>query len=279
MEYKTPDKYYGHVTPEQKQQVQAAQQQNTYEQQLYDKWYNIFYNGSDSTFAAKIGGTGNPGQIDSQTGKPKLGVAASNDISIPQDDKEREIACKAAQDVMNKIHSLPMNEKNPQLIINYNIAKSFLRRCASYIKSREKSLKKQTNAAYKSGAATFNQSDIQPKSTNMKDVVTAAQNAASQTAAAFNRGDQTGYDSCFALVQPNLSNKAYNVTYYYNFFKNILDNVTDTTKRQDYTNRMNSLKLQAEQYEMQANNNEFKSGAYDRIKENNQNTTQRVYNK
>lgn len=279
MDYKTTSQYYGYVTPEQKQQVQATQQDNTYKQQLYDKWYSIFYNGTDSTLIARLGGTGNPGKIDSKTGKPKLGITASSNIAIPQDDTEREIACRAARDVMSEISNMPIGDKTPQLVTNYNIAKSFLRRCSSYIKDRYKSLRKQNNDAYKSGAATYNQSDVQPKSSNIKDVVEAAKNAAEQTAAAFNRGDQDGYDACFALIKPNLGNKAYNVTYYYNFFNNIIGNVTDVTKKQDYVNRMNSLKLQAEQYEMQANNNEFKPGAYDRIKENNQNTTQQVYNK
>lgn len=271
MDYKTTSQYYGTPT--------VTQQDNTYTQQLYNKWYSIFYNGTDSTLIARLGGTGKPGKIDSKTGKPKVGITASSNIAIPQDDTEREIACKAAQDVMSEISNMPMSDKTPQLITNYNIAKSFLRRCSSYIKDRYKSLRKQNNEAYKSGAATYSQSDVQPKSTNIKDVVEAAKNAAKQTAAAFNRGDQEGYDACFALIKPNLGNKAYNVTYYYNFFNNIIGNVSDVTKKQDYVNRMNSLKLQAEQYEMQANNNEFKPGAYDRIKENNQNTTQQVYNK
>lgn len=242
MDYKTPSQYYGSVTPEQKQQVRTAQQQNTYEQQLYNKWYNIL------TDRALV-----PGKI-----------------TIPEDDNEREIACKAATDIMQN--------KNLEIDLHAR-ANDFARKCRSYIRKRTTQNVKTNLKAQKTGAAGFSQADIQPKSTNMKDVVSAAKNAAEQTAIFYREDNQAGYDTCFALVQPNLSNKAYNVTYYYNFFKNIMDSVTDTTKKQDYTNRMNSLKLQAEQYEMQANNNEFKPGAYDRIKENNQNTTQRVYSK
>lgn len=242
MDYKTPSQYYGYVTPEQKQQAQAAQQQNTYEQQLYNKWYNIL---TDSALV--------PGKI-----------------TVPEDDNEREIACKAATDIMQN--------KNLEIDLHAR-ANAFARKCQSYIRKRTTQNVKTNLKAQKTGAAGFSQADIQPKSTNMKDVVSAAKNAAEQMAIFYREDNQAGYDTCFALVQPNLSNKAYNVTYYYNFFKNIMDSVTDTAKKQDYTNRMNSLKLQAEQYEMQANNNEFKPGAYDRIKENNQNTTQRVYSK
>lgn len=242
MDYKIPDQYYGRVTPEQKQQAQATQQQNTYEQQLYNKWYNIL---TDRELI--------PGKI-----------------AVPEDDNEREIACKAATDIMQN--------KNLEIDLHAR-ANGFARKCQSYIKKRNVQNVKTNLKAQKTGAAGFSQADIQPKSTNMKDVVSAAKNAAEQMAIFYREDNQASYDSCFALIQPNLNNKAYNVTYYYNFFKNIIDSVTDTTKKQDYTNRMNSLKLQAEQYEMQANNNEYKPGAYDRIKENNQNTTQRVYNK
>lgn len=242
MDYKTSSQYYGNITPEQKQQAQKVSELNSYSKQLYDKWYNIL------TDRALV-----PGKI-----------------AVPEDDNEREIACQAATDIMQ--------DKNLEIDLHAR-ANGFARKCKAYVKKRATKELKTNLQAQKTGAAGFGQMDIQPKSTNIKDVVTAAKNAASQTSLYYIQGNQNGYDSCFEMVKPNLSNKAYNVTYYYNFFNAIKDHTTAVQEKQDIINRLNSLKLQAEQYEMQANNNEFKAGAYDRVKENNQNTTQQVYNK
>lgn len=281
MDYKTNSQYYGKSVKKPTQQVEQPQEteqqnQQVYEKQLYDKWYSIFANGNDKTFAALFGGTGKYGVI-----------SAADNLKVPEDDTERNIAIKAAQDFCTYCKSLNIYSINPKnkstvtgkeavrLTRNYDIARSFIANCLVYSKKKAKADNKEVKSMYKEGVAGYGQMDVQPRSTNAKDIFEAAERAGKQAALLFKNNDIEGLKSTTAVIQNNLSNKEYNVVFYYTYLSNI--KYPDVKKEQDRVNRLNSLKLQYENYEQQANNNEFKPGVYDRVKQNNQNTTQQVY--
>lgn len=282
MEFQNSDQYYGKVQKPQQPQQQVEQKQQDeqagYKTQLYNKWYNIFANGNDQTFSAMFGGAGKRGII-----------GAADNIKVPEDETERQIAVQAARDFCTYYKSLNLhsiNPKNPldpalaksapRLTKNYNIARAFINNCVIYEKKLNKTQRKETNQLYKEGVAGYGQMDVQPKSTNAKDIFEAAERAGKQAALYFKNQDKEGLESCFGVIKPNLSNKEYNVIFYYTYLNNI--KYHNISKEQDRIARINSLKVQYDNYKQKANNNQFETGALDRIRGYNQNTTQQVYN-
>ena len=163
-------------------------------QQIYDKWYNFFYNL-------------NPAQV------------SGRNIQIPDDDNERAVAQQAAQDVVSKLGALAKanyqttkNVTNQVAIIN-----QFLRRCASYVKQRTKNNDKELKALSKQGAATYSQQDLKYED-NIISKVDAATKLANNAVYLYKQGNEASLRDLTTQLQESLKDPTFKTVFTYKYY-------------------------------------------------------------
>ena len=206
MDYKTPDQYYGKPT--------VKPQETQPNQQIYNKWYNFFANYNTASLGYRA-----------QANIP------INSIRIPEDDTEREIAQKAANDYINwykaNYKQLVQQEKNngkswvtagAVYDNRANIARSFLRMCASYIKKRDKQNTKELRNLYKQGAGSFSEKELTGTKGNIVSIVDAANNNALSAVAAYKKGSTEELKAITNKIQDQLSDPTFKTVFTYKYY-------------------------------------------------------------
>lgn len=204
MEYKTASQYYNKTTPAQKQQVQD-------DKQLYDKWYNFFANFTVISLWSDN---------------------AVKNIQIPKDTKEREVAQKAATDYINwananyktavqqdKARGVDFAHQGGTLRYRIEVAKNFLRKCASYISQRDKQNTKDIKQLYSQGAGSHSQQDLIGNDT-LVSKVDSAMSAATDATLYFKQGNQQALQDLTNQIKDKLTDPVYKTVFTYNYYKN-----------------------------------------------------------
>lgn len=234
------------------QQIKQAQQ-NSPEWQaqnlLRQKWANIFNN--EQLCKQYVGAVGI---------KPEKGV-----IPIPNDPNEREIAKEAAYNVINSANPLDGHSKliagddaSRSVPIQVTAAKLFLRACASYVKSYDKSSNKMAKNLGKQGYGAVSQADVTPVSDGILDLKNAGSAAGKHMAYLDKANDTDGQKIFEQQINKYLNNRVYS-TYYLIYYLTTVagedPNNTETWCKQrgyqnqtEETKRINTLRSVATQY-------------------------------